>query len=131
MLPTGFTSVPVLASARIITLSTLLFSILLFQFYSSFIVGSLLTESPKNIRTMQQLYDSQLVCALDDVSFIRDIFNHATDPVALKLYHNKIVKKGNVYGRDKGMELIKRGGFAYLTDGSAIYFKLESEIGVI
>lgn len=80
---------------------------------------------------MQQLYDSSLVCAIDDISFMRDIFNHATDPVALKLYQKKVVNKGHFYGRCKGMELIKRGGFAYHTDGSAIYFKLESEIHLI
>lgn len=76
---------------------------------------------------MQQLYDSPLVCAIDNISFMRDIFNHATDPVALKLYQNKVLNKGHFYGRDQGMELIKRGGFAYHTDGSAIYFKLKSE----
>lgn len=122
---------PALTSARIVTLSTLIFSILLFQFYSSFIVGSLLTESPKTIQTMQQLYDSGLACGLDNISYMRDIFNHATDPTTLKLYKNKILSKEHFYGREKGMELIKRGGFAYHTDGSSIYFKLKSEISKI
>lgn len=80
---------------------------------------------------MQQLYDSPLVCGIDDISFMRDIFNHATDPVALKLYQRKVLSKGHFYSRDKGMELIKRVGFAFHTEGSAIYFKLESEIYIV
>lgn len=107
-------------------LSALLFSILLFQFYSSFIVGSLLTASPKTIRTIQQLLDSRLECGIDEVSYIRDIFNHAIDPIAIKLYNTKILAKNNIYNLEKGLELIKRGGFAFHTDISSTYIKLKS-----
>lgn len=114
-------------SARLVILSALFFSILLFQFYSSFIVGSLLTESPKTIRTIQQLLDSRLECGIDEVSYIRDIFNHAIDPIAIKLYHTKILAKNNVFSLEKGLELIKRGGFAFHTDISSTYIKLKSK----
>lgn len=118
---------PRLSSARVIILSALIFSILLFQFYSSFIVGSLLTESPKTIRTIQQLLDSRLECGIDEVSYIRDIFNHAIDPVAIKLYHTKILAKNNIFNLETGLERIRRGGFAFHTDISSTYIKLKSE----
>lgn len=124
----GYSATPMFTSARIITLFSLIFSILLFQFYSSFIVGSLLTESPKTIKTIQQLLDSKLECGIDQVTYIRDIFNHAIDPVAIKLYKTKILAKGNIISLDKGLELIKRGGFAFHTDVSSTYIKLKSTV---
>lgn len=37
-----------------------MFSVVIYQFYGSFIVGSLLTETPKTIKTMRQLLNSRL-----------------------------------------------------------------------
>lgn len=109
-----------------IVLASLLFAILLFQFYSSFIVGSLLIDPPKTIRTVQQLLDSHLVCGLDKVSYISDIFNHVTDKVAIELYHKKVLAKNNLFPLNNGLEKIKQGGFAFFTDVSSSYIRLMS-----
>lgn len=112
-------------SARCTAATTLLFALLLYQFYGSFIVGSLLIEPPRTIRTIQQLLDSRLQCAIDEVSYVRDIFNHAIDPVAIRLYREKILQPNNVVRLDRGLALVKRGGWAFHTDVSSTYIRLQ------
>lgn len=85
-----------------------------------------MTESPKYIKTIQQLLDSKIECGIDEVSYIRDIFNHAIDPVALKLYHTKILEKGNIINLHRGLDRIKEGGYAFHTDVSSTYILLKS-----
>lgn len=113
-------------AARCVSVTALFLSLLLFQFYASFIVGSLLVEPPRTIRTVQQLLDSRLQCAIDDVSYVRDIYNHAIDPVAVQLYREKILEPNNIFRLDRGLELLKRGGWAFHTDVSSTYIRLKS-----
>ncbi|KAJ6639575.1 hypothetical protein Bhyg_12322, partial [Pseudolycoriella hygida] len=56
----GCSDNPSFISSRILTLTYLMFSVVIYQFYGSFIVGSLLTETPKVIKTMRQLLNSKL-----------------------------------------------------------------------
>lgn len=122
----GYDVEPNRISARIVALSALVLALLLFQFYSSFIVGSLLMEPPKTIKTIRQLYDSGMEVGMDAVSYNRDIFEHAVDEAAIQLYRERILKKNNVFVVNKGLELIKRGGFAYHTDSSSAHIRLRS-----
>ena len=43
----------------------------------------------------------------------------------MKLYHDKILDKGNIIKLQKGLELIKRGGYAFHTDVSSTYIILK------
>lgn len=112
----GFEGDPILISSRIVTLTVLVFSVLIFQFYSSFIVGSLLTEAPKSIKTIQQLLHSQLEFGVDDVPYILDKFQHASEKSTVQLYeHIMKTKDKSIMKTDEGLNLIKRGGFAFNT----------------
>lgn len=46
----------------------------MFQYYSATIVGSLLMEAPKNIRTIRNLIDSKLTLGIEDIPYTRDYF---------------------------------------------------------
>lgn len=56
----------------------LLFGFLVFQFYSASIVGSLLMEKPKTIKTLRNLIDSPLDAGIEDIVYNKDFFNVST-----------------------------------------------------
>lgn len=67
-----------------------MFALVMYQFYGSFIVGSLLTETPKTIKTMKQLLNSKLDFAMDPFPYIQDTFVHISEESAVEMY-NKIL----------------------------------------
>lgn len=52
----------------------MLFSFAIYQFYSASIVGSLLMEKPKSIRTLRDLIDSSLRVGIEDIPYNKDYF---------------------------------------------------------
>ncbi len=112
----GYSTEPLMISSRIVTLTMLVFSVLVSQFYSAYIVGSLLTEAPKSIKTMRQLVNSKLRCGIEDVPFILENFERNNEEVSVKLYERIIkTKDKNVLGLNDGLDLMKKGGFAFNT----------------
>lgn len=105
----------------------MIFSLIIYQFYSSFIVSSLLTNSPKTINSLRQLIDSQLEVGIEDVTYNYDFFQTTNDPIAQELYKKKIEKNHNFFDIDHGLKLMRKGGFAFHVDTSYGY-KLIQEI---
>lgn len=70
----GLSDGPSILSSRIVFLSLFIWGLLLYQFYSASIVGSLLAAQPRWILSMDNLTDSNLECALEDVAYHRDYF---------------------------------------------------------
>lgn len=130
LLQQGYDCEPRLLAGRIVALSALFLAMMLLQFYGAFIVGSLLMESPKTIRTLKQLYDSRLECGIDEVAYMRDIFNHLVESDAVRLYERRVLERDNLMSQDSGLELIRRGGFAFgFSDISAMYARLRESLG--
>lgn len=71
----GFSSKTMFHSTRITLISTLIFSVLLYQFYSTFIVGYLLIIPPKTMSTLQHLLDSNLKVIVEDLGYNIDFLN--------------------------------------------------------
>lgn len=82
----------------------------MFQFYSAFIVGSLLTEAPKNIKTVKQLLHSPFAFGIDDVPYVIDNFHIAKEESTVQLY-NKIMKNPEnvMMSLQTGVHLMKQG----------------------
>lgn len=117
---------PKLSSSRIVLMSLLLFSLIFFQFYSSFIVGSLLTRPVKSLRTIDQLFESNIECGLDALPYHKNMYeNSVGNLMALKLYYNKIAPKNNYFNLRDGIRRVKQGGFAFNTDYSSGYMIVE------
>lgn len=106
----GYSGNPWLTSSRVLTISMLLFSVLMFQFYSSFIVGSLLTDAPKNIKTVKQLLNSPFKFGVDAVPYVIDNFHIAKEESTVQLY-NKIMKYPEkvVMPLETGVHFMKQG----------------------
>ncbi|XP_001984105.2 ionotropic receptor 75a [Drosophila grimshawi] len=79
-------------SGRTIVITSLLFSFCIFQFYSASIVGTLLMEKPKTIRTLKDLVQSSLKVGVEDVLYNRDYFLNTKDPVSMEIYAKKITQ---------------------------------------
>ncbi|XP_058986382.1 uncharacterized protein LOC131806366 [Musca domestica] len=78
-------------SGRCIVTTSLLFSFAIYQFYSASIVGTLLMEKPKTIRTLRDLIHSSLEIGIEDIVYNRDYFCVRTkDPDAQELYAKKV-----------------------------------------
>lgn len=61
-------------SGRCIVITSLLFSFCIYQFYSASIVGTLLMEKPKTIKTLSDLVHSSLKVGMEDILYNRDYF---------------------------------------------------------
>lgn len=117
----GYWENPLLISSRILTSTILLFSLCIYQFYSSFIVGSLLTEPPKTIKTIKQLLHSKLEIAVDEVPYVLDNFQRVKEESAVQLYNTVISQPSPFMPLYSGLNMVKKGSFAFHTDGSYAY----------
>lgn len=108
-------------STRVILYISILFSLIIYQYYSSFIVSSLLTDAPKTINTLRQLIDSDLKVGIEDITYNWDFFETTTDKLALELYRKKVARNQNKFDVDKGLVEMKKGGFAFHVDTSYAY----------
>ncbi|XP_023296637.2 uncharacterized protein LOC111679316 [Lucilia cuprina] len=77
-------------SGRCIVITSLFFSFSIYQFYSASIVGTLLMEKPKTIRTLKDLIHSNLEIGVEDIVYNRDYFLRTKDPDAQELYAKKV-----------------------------------------
>ena len=104
-----------------------LFSAIIYQFYSSFIVSSLLTDPPKTINTLRQLIDSKLDVGIENITYNLDFFETTNDLIAQELFRKKIEGHHGFHNVGQGLKLVKKGGFAFHVDTSYAY-KLIQEI---
>ncbi|XP_055634911.1 ionotropic receptor 75a-like isoform X2 [Toxorhynchites rutilus septentrionalis] len=103
--------------SRIAILSAIVFSVILFQFYTSFMISSLLMLPPKTIRTMDQLLASDLKYSIENLPYNRDFFNKTNRTVLVQLYKRKVLpNKFGFVNISTGIELVKRGGYAFHCD---------------
>lgn len=118
--------IPMNISSRVLALTSLVFSLIIYQFYGSFIVGALLTEPPRTIKTMQHLYDSKLDVASDDVPYTLDIFKYVQEDWTAKLYEKVMEQPKPILPIYNGLSKVKKGYFAINTDGNYAYKILKS-----
>uniref|UniRef100_A0AAG5D9C2 Ionotropic glutamate receptor L-glutamate and glycine-binding domain-containing protein n=1 Tax=Anopheles atroparvus TaxID=41427 RepID=A0AAG5D9C2_ANOAO len=115
----------------------LLFGYLMFQYYSASIVGSLLMEQPKSIKTLRSLIDSRLTLGIEDIPYSRDYFVRTTDADSLELYRTRIEYYDAHTGRNEshflpavdGLRLVRDGGYAFHVAISAAYRIIRQTFG--
>lgn len=115
-------------ATKITTLTLILFSAILYQFYSSYIVGSLLTKAPKTINTLRHLVDSDLEVGVEETFYNRELINITTDETLKELYAKKIQKQNNFYNASFGINLIQKGGWAFSIDTTYGYRMMKSQL---
>ncbi|XP_058835188.1 uncharacterized protein LOC131692250 isoform X1 [Topomyia yanbarensis] len=125
----GLSEIPHLPSGKCTSLFILLFGYLMFQYYSASIVGSLIMDPPKNIKTLRNLIDSRLTLGIEDIPYSRDYFVRTTDQDSLELYRTRISfydekthqNESHFLNATDGLKLVKAGGYAFHVAISAGY----------
>uniref|UniRef100_A0A182JEW5 Ionotropic glutamate receptor L-glutamate and glycine-binding domain-containing protein n=1 Tax=Anopheles atroparvus TaxID=41427 RepID=A0A182JEW5_ANOAO len=133
----GLSEIPHLSSGRCTSFFILLFGYLMFQYYSASIVGSLLMEQPKSIKTLRSLIDSRLTLGIEDIPYSRDYFVRTTDADSLELYRTRIAYYDAHTGRNEshflpavdGLRLVRDGGYAFHVAISAAYRIIRQTFG--
>lgn len=72
--PLGLSDGPRLYSGRIVFMSLFLWGLMLYQFYSASVVGSLLAKKSRWINTPQDLVDSNLEIGMENMAYVHDFF---------------------------------------------------------
>ncbi|XP_011502678.1 PREDICTED: glutamate receptor-like [Ceratosolen solmsi marchali] len=122
----GLSDTPRINSGRIVYTSLFLWAMLLYQFYSASIVGSLLSEKPRFIRTIKDLADSHLEVGIENMSYNHDFFRTTSDKNVIDLFERKISlnKKRNkfpYYTAEEGLRKVQKGDFAFQVDLATAY----------
>lgn len=102
-------------------ISVILMAYISYQYYSTFIIASLITEAPKTIKTFDDLASSDLEFGTTKAVYVKDLLLSPGDPQLTHIYNELIEKKGNRMDVDEGIERIRRGKFAYHHDAEALY----------
>uniref|UniRef100_A0A182R077 Ionotropic glutamate receptor C-terminal domain-containing protein n=1 Tax=Anopheles farauti TaxID=69004 RepID=A0A182R077_9DIPT len=129
ILTDGLSEIPHLSSGRCTSFFILLFGYLMFQYYSASIVGTLLMEQPKSIKTLRNLIDSRLTLGIEDIPYSRDYFVRTSDVDSLELHRTRIEYYEPKTGRNEshflpaadGLQLVRAGGYAFHVAISAAY----------
>jgi len=116
-------------STRIVLYTSIIFALIIYQFYSSFIVSSLLTETPKTINNLRQLINSKLEVGIEDLTYNKDFFDKTNDEVALELFKKKVNSKAgpNFFNVNEGLRKMQAGGFAFHVDTSYAYRMIKQQ----
>ncbi|XP_018334159.1 ionotropic receptor 75a-like isoform X2 [Agrilus planipennis] len=106
-----------LCSIRISIFVALLFSFLVYQFYSGIIVSYLLMDPPRTITKVADLVKSTFAAGCEDTLFERNLLKLSTDPLVRELRDTKI--RDNFYTAQMGFEKVRKEKFAFHTMSSA------------
>ncbi|EDW38152.1 GL12441 [Drosophila persimilis] len=104
-----------LMSTRLLISASCIFSFMLMQFYGAFIVGSLLSDSPRSIVNLQALFESNLDIGMENISYNFAVFGNTSGQLVRDVYSKKICRSGehNVITLEQGAERIIKGRFAF------------------
>ncbi|XP_044270076.1 ionotropic receptor 75a-like [Tribolium madens] len=94
-------------------------SILLYNYYTSSIISSLLSKPPEAFHTLDELGHSKLEIGIENLPYTITWFEIMNDSDVQYIYKNKVfppnAKKMNIYEPEEGIAKVKQGGFAYHT----------------
>lgn len=101
--------------AKIAIIFALLMSFLCVQYYTSSIVGSLLTPTPKSINDCDKLAKSDIKLLLEDTPASIGVFKISYNQQAVELYKKKILGQEQFSSIEDGIKKVQQGGYALFT----------------
>ncbi|XP_050301541.1 ionotropic receptor 75a-like [Anthonomus grandis grandis] len=121
----GLDTVPNQLPGRIIFLHLLICSLLLYNYYTSSLVSSLISTEPEVLKTIKELLDSQLQVGIEyqpyTITYMLDRVKQ--DHYLDLLNKTKIYQKDtpNIFDVDEGINKVHKGGFAFHTESITAY----------
>nr|XP_023011564.1 glutamate receptor 1-like [Leptinotarsa decemlineata] len=120
----GMTVTPSSYSGRIIIMSMLTLSIMIYQFYSASLVSHFLMKPETQIKSIEDILKSDMKVGCEDILYNRDYFLYTTDEASKKLYSRKILgqkNNSNFLEPRKGLVLVEDGGYAFHVELATAY----------
>lgn len=113
---------PTLLGGRIIYLNLLILSILLYNYYTSSLVSSLLSSKPDVFETIEELIDSDLQLGIENQPYtFTYILQRSGDFYIRKLNRSKIYRTNKFLTPEEGIRKVKEGGYGYHTETTTAY----------
>lgn len=116
------------ASMRISVITLMFSSLMLYNYYTSSVVGGLLSSAPKGPTTIRQIIDSSLMISFEDTGFHKILFRESNDSLIKELYNKKMLisrdgkKIPPMYTTiHKAVPFIKQGRFAFHCEVTGSY----------
>ncbi|KAK9883987.1 hypothetical protein WA026_004923 [Henosepilachna vigintioctopunctata] len=120
---------PYLFSGRMVLLSVITLSYLLYQFYSASIVAYLVMKPPSLVNTPEDLLASNMECRVESTLFIMDFFLRAKDKVTSSLYRKNRRQDSNgsyFISAEVGLRKVMKGGVAFHAELATAYPIMEN-----
>lgn len=111
-------------TGRILILSLMVLSLLLYNYYTSSIVSDLINSRTAAFSTVGELVHSNLDLGMEDIAYTERLFKTTIDPDIIYLRDKKILargKKPNYFNPTEGIARVKSGGFAYHVEPATGY----------
>lgn len=105
-------------------MNLLIFSIFLYNYYTSSLVSSLLSTKPNVFKTIKELCNSDLKFGIEDQPYTITYILQMKDDIYIQdLNSTKIYQMGkpNFFSIEDGIAKVKEGGFAYHTEVTSAY----------
>ncbi|XP_076271756.1 ionotropic receptor 75a-like [Rhynchophorus ferrugineus] len=121
----GLDSVPSHLTGRIVLLHLLIMSVLLYNYYTSSLVSSLISTEPEVLKTIRDLYESKLQVGIELQAYtITHILNRSATDYYLRLLNNTKIFSNNqphYLSVEEGIHRVRQGGYAYHTESINAY----------
>nr|WJJ63353.1 ionotropic receptor 75c [Pachyrhinus yasumatsui] len=121
----GLDTIPTHLAGRIILLHLLICSILLYNYYTSSLVSSLISTEPEVLKTIKELLESTLRVGIElqpyIITYVLD--RSKTDRNLFLLNRTKIFEhnRPNFLSVEEGVKEVHQGGYAYHTESITAY----------
>ncbi|TDG47322.1 hypothetical protein AWZ03_006315 [Drosophila navojoa] len=115
----GMEPIPSDMPSRSIVVTVFLFSVVMYNYYTSSVVGGLLSSSDLGPATVDEITNSPLKVSFEDIGYYKVLFKESSNPIVTRLISKKLsASRGpdemGVYGHiEDAIPYLKRGGFAF------------------
>ncbi|KAH8404358.1 hypothetical protein KR222_004909, partial [Zaprionus bogoriensis] len=115
----GIEPIPIDLPSRSLVMTIFLFSVVMYNYYTSSVVGGLLSSSDQGPATVDEITASPLKISFEDIGYYKVLFRESINPVVKRIINKKLsATRGPnemaVYGHiEEAIPYLKRGGFAF------------------
>ncbi|KAH8306651.1 hypothetical protein KR044_005099 [Drosophila immigrans] len=115
----GMEPIPTDLPSRSVVVTIFLFSVVMYNYYTSSVVGGLLSSSDQGPATVEEITSSPLKISFEDIGYYKVLFRESSSPVVTRLINRKLSSSRGpnemgVYGHiEEAIPYLKSGGFAF------------------
>lgn len=123
----GIEPAPRANSGRIIILNLMITSVVLYNYYTSSVVGGLLSSLPKGPSNLRELIDSGMSFTFENLGYNKAIFNPPPNKMVADLYEKRVLAKRKPHeppvfvSTKEAIPYIYKGGVVFQSETNLIY----------